>query len=113
MDFTHLENASDGKKYFNVNWGLTNKCNYECSYCHPDLRDGSIKPANYDDISRFVDDVFLYCEQKGVKPYFEFGGGEVTLFRWFGELIWKIKNQGGLVSIISNVLALFIGGKAI
>ncbi len=38
----------------------------------------------------------------GVRPFFEFGGGEVTLMRWFSDLIWLIKRRGGLVSIISN-----------
>ncbi|MGR5287917.1 radical SAM protein [Vibrio maritimus] len=102
MDFIKLGNAGDGDKYININWALMNQCNYECSYCHPDLNSGNIKALEYDVLIGFVDRVFRYCESLGKKPYFELGGGEVTLLRSFGDLIWYIHNRGGLVSIISN-----------
>ncbi|WP_087020277.1 radical SAM protein [Thaumasiovibrio subtropicus] len=102
MEFIKLDNAGDGEKYININWALMNQCNYECSYCHPDLNSGSIKALEYDVLVSFINRVFDYCESLGRKPYFELGGGEVTLLRWFKELVWDIHNRGGLVSIISN-----------
>lgn len=102
MDIVSLHQSGDGEKYFNVNWALMNNCNYACSYCHPDLHGGRIKAPEFDDVLLFIDQVFEYCNRHKVKPFFEFGGGEVTLLRWFSELIWLIKRRGGLVSIISN-----------
>ncbi len=102
MDFFKLSNAGNAKEYFGVNWALTTKCNYRCSYCHPDLYNGKIKTAEFEVISNFVDKVFEYCDKKGLKPFFEYAGGEVTYLKWFGDLLSLISPRGGLVSIISN-----------
>jgi MoaA/NifB/PqqE/SkfB family radical SAM enzyme len=102
MDFYRLVNSGEGRGYFGVNWALTTKCNYRCTYCHPDLYNGKIKTAGFDVVSRFVNQVFSYCEQKGMKPFFEFAGGEVTYVKWFGDLLTLIHQRGGLVTVISN-----------
>jgi MoaA/NifB/PqqE/SkfB family radical SAM enzyme len=102
VDFFKLSNAGNAKEYFGVNWALTTKCNYRCSYCHPDLYNGKIKTAEFEIITQFVDKVFDYCRNKELKPFFEFAGGEVTYLKWFGDLLDYISQRGGLVSIISN-----------
>ncbi|MCX7207576.1 MAG: radical SAM protein [Proteobacteria bacterium] len=102
MDFFKLSNAGNAQEYFGVNWALTTKCNYRCSYCHPDLYNGKIKTAEFEVITQFVDKVFDYCGKKELKPFFEFAGGEVTYLKWFGDLLDYISQRGGLVAIISN-----------
>ncbi|GLS05428.1 hypothetical protein GCM10007860_25810 [Chitiniphilus shinanonensis] len=49
-----------------------------------------------------MDKVFAYCEARGQLPFFEFGGGEVTYLKWFGDFLQLIYERGGLVHIISN-----------
>lgn len=102
MNFNRLSNFKDAEKFFGVNWALTTKCNYRCSYCHPDLHNGKIKTAEYEVITNFVTQVFDYCNRKNLTPFFEYAGGEVTYLKWFGELLDFINQRGGLVSIISN-----------
>ncbi len=89
-------------KVFSVNWALTNKCNYQCEYCHPDLHNGSIRTPKLEDAIKFVDKVFKHTELKGQLPYFEFGGGEVTLLKYFSKLLEYVHGKGGRTSVISN-----------
>lgn len=85
-----------------INWALTNKCNYTCSYCHDDLNNGSISPLNYDGMFNFIESVFSYGRKVNRKLHFEFGGGEVTYYRGFGDLIRSISEQNGEATIVSN-----------
>ncbi|WED22393.1 radical SAM protein [Vibrio sp. JC009] len=89
-------------RFFSINWALMNNCNYKCHYCHSDLSSGSIKAPPYDVVIRFVEKAIAHSKKCGLTPYFEFGGGEVTILRYFGKLIKFIHEDHGLVSIISN-----------
>jgi MoaA/NifB/PqqE/SkfB family radical SAM enzyme len=85
-----------------VNWALINTCNYSCLYCHDDLNNGSISPLNYDNVLNFIESVFLYGKEVNRKLHFEFGGGEVTYYKGFGDLIRSISERNGEVTIVSN-----------
>lgn len=88
--------------YLSINWALINGCNYKCNYCHSDLNSGSIKSPSYCIAIGFVKRIINHSKKLGLRPYFEFGGGEVTLLRYFSDLINFIHKNNGLVSIISN-----------
>lgn len=102
VDMIKLKQSDEGLGYFGINWALTNVCNYRCSYCHPDLHNGHIKPPSLERIYKFIDNAFNFCEARNIKPYFEFGGGEVTYLSWFSKVLVRINKRNGLVSIISN-----------
>lgn len=85
-----------------INWALMNICNYSCRYCHSDLNSGSIKPPSYEVVLKFIEKIMASSNNHGLIPYFEFGGGEVTLFRMFGQFVEKIYGNGGRVNIVSN-----------
>lgn len=87
---------------FCVNWALMNNCNYKCNYCHSDLNSGSIKAPSYEIVVDFVRKTLKHSNKLQMKPYFEFGGGEVTLLRYFSDLIKYIHKNDGLVCIVSN-----------
>lgn len=89
-------------RVLSVNWALINNCNYSCGYCHPDLNSGNIKAPSYKLVESFVDKVIANSKKHGLTPYFEFGGGEVTLLRFFGKVLEFIHKQSGLVNIVSN-----------
>ncbi|MFC5078488.1 Cyclic pyranopterin monophosphate synthase [Vibrio thalassae] len=98
-------NISDISSYndlFFVNWAITNKCNYQCDYCHSDLRNGNINSPTLEVSKKFIDLIISQKKSLGGGLSFEFGGGEVTLLRYFGELIQYIKENEGLVTIVSN-----------
>ena len=102
MEIIKITQPEEGKNYFGINWALTTICNYSCSYCHPDLHNGKIKPPSLRHILQFINTVFDYCKKREIKPYFEFGGGEVTYLAWFSTVLMEIHKRNGLVSIISN-----------
>ncbi|KGY11884.1 radical SAM protein [Vibrio tubiashii] len=87
---------------FLVNWALMNACNYKCNYCHTELNSGSIEAPSYEILVKFIRVMFEHSNRVEMKPYFEFGGGEVTLLRYFGKLVKYINVHGGLVTIVSN-----------
>ncbi len=89
------------EKYVVVNWCFGNVCNYQCSYCPSELHDGSTPWVDLDLAQRFIAKVFdHYGPERSY--FFEFTGGEVTLYKDFLPLCEFIKARGGRVGIISN-----------
>ena len=76
--------APSSKEYTVVNWCIGNTCNYTCTYCPDYLHDGSIKWFDYDEAETFCSRVINHYDNK--KLYFEFTGGEVTMWRHFPKL---------------------------
>jgi len=83
-----------------VNWNLGNMCNYSCSYCPSILNDGSFGWNDYAVVKGFVDAVVVHYVGRLV--YFEFTGGEVTLWKEFVKIAKYIKSVGHDVGFISN-----------
>lgn len=102
MKYDFIKQPEESMSYFGINWALTTACNYRCSYCHPDLHNGKIKPPPIEKIMRFIDSISVTCHNNNINPYFEFGGGEVTYLPWFSQLLTLIHKHKGLASIISN-----------
>ena len=86
--------------WFVVNWCLGNTCNYECSYCPSALHDGSRKWPDPNVIKNFISKVKDHYFQKNI--YFEFTGGEVTMYRHFTEICQFCSDLGIKVGLISN-----------
>ena len=84
----------------NINWCMGNTCNFACSYCPSSLHDGSIGWYDYDKVISFCDKVIDHY--KGKLVYFEFTGGEVTLWKHFPDLCKHLKSRGADVGFISN-----------
>jgi MoaA/NifB/PqqE/SkfB family radical SAM enzyme len=99
--YIRLEHA-DANTYdwFVVNWCLGNTCNYKCSYCPSNLHDGSTKWPELDVIKNFI--LKVKNQHPSKKLYFEFTGGEVTVYKHFIELCQFCKEQNVKVGFISN-----------
>ena len=69
---------SFSKEFVVVNWCLGNTCNYACNYCPDYLHDGSSGWLKYDDVETFCERVINHYDDR--KIYFEFTGGEVTMW---------------------------------
>jgi len=100
-DYIRLEHSNPAHKdWFVVNWCLGNTCNFECSYCPVGLHDGSIKWPNIDQVKEFVTRIVQQVYPRRV--YFEFTGGEVTLYKHFSALCQHIYDLDAKVGLISN-----------
>ena len=86
--------------WFVVNWCLGNTCNFECSYCPAALHDGSLKWPDPSVIKNFIARVKDHYFHKNI--YFEFTGGEVTLYKHFTEICQYCNDLGIKVGLISN-----------
>jgi MoaA/NifB/PqqE/SkfB family radical SAM enzyme len=100
-DYIRLEHAeSIRQEWFVVNWCLGNTCNFSCSYCPDSLHDGSHKWPDLNMVKNFISRVMEQTAPK--KVYFEFTGGEVTLYKDFTEVCKHATSLGARVGLISN-----------
>jgi organic radical activating enzyme len=83
-----------------VEWRLSNVCNFDCSFCPSEFKDGSKRPLELDRYKKIVDNLML--QSKGKIVWFQFSGGEPTLYPKLFDLLEYIKSKGGYTSIISN-----------
>lgn len=83
-----------------VNWCVGNTCNYACRYCPEDLHSASVKFPDLKTVTDFCDKVLNHYRDK--KLYFEFTGGEVTLWKELIPLSMYLKERGAKIGIISN-----------
>jgi MoaA/NifB/PqqE/SkfB family radical SAM enzyme len=88
------------KEWFVVNWCLGNTCNYACSYCPTALHDGSNQWPNPETIKNFISKVKEHYHDKNI--YFEFTGGEVTMYKHFIDICKFCSDLGIKVGLISN-----------
>jgi MoaA/NifB/PqqE/SkfB family radical SAM enzyme len=86
--------------WFVVNWCLGNTCNYSCSYCPSALHDGSLRWPDPTVIKNFISKIKDHHYNKNI--YFEFTGGEVTMYRHFAEICQFCTELGIKVGLISN-----------
>ena len=86
--------------WYVVNWCLGNTCNFSCSYCPEGLHDGSKRWPELGAVKNFVSKVVEQAAPR--KVYFEFTGGEVTLYKHFTELCEFVTSLGAKVGLISN-----------
>lgn len=90
-----------------ITWDLTNYCNFSCRYCFPDASAGTFKVTQ--DIDLLANNFKHLADQYKTKlgkdrVYLKFGGGEPTLWKDFGELLVKLKEQNPnlYLGVISN-----------
>jgi MoaA/NifB/PqqE/SkfB family radical SAM enzyme len=99
--YIRLEHSKDEHNdWFVVNWCLGNTCNFECSYCPDALHDGSLKWPDPSVVKNFIARVKDHYFHKNI--YFEFTGGEVTLYKHFTEICQYCNDLGIKVGLISN-----------
>lgn len=90
-----------------VQWDLTNYCNFNCHYCFPGSSAGDYKVTAdldllVDNFTHFVNE---YKQKLGItQVHLKFGGGEPTLWKNFGEFIQKLKdkNKNLYIGVVTN-----------
>jgi len=83
-----------------VEWKMSNVCNYDCSFCSDQFKDGSKQFLDFDTYTKNIERLIKQDTNK--KVWVRFTGGEPTLFRHLIELLKFVKDLGGYTSMISN-----------
>ncbi len=77
---------------FAVNWAVTNRCNYSCSYCPNILHDGSVPPLSPRVARGFVERLLAHCRRKENDLHVELSGGEPGTFKPLPNVLRQIKS---------------------
>ena len=86
--------------FFHINWFITNKCNYHCTYCHPFNYAGSSKLFDINVYKKFVSKIL---EQIGnTQLVISFTGGEPTAMPCFDEFVDFLLENNVKIGITSN-----------
>ena len=83
-----------------VEWRLGNACNFDCSFCTPEFKDGTRRYLEYSTYIKLIDN--LIDSDPSKKLWFQINGGEPTLYPKLKELLLHIKSRGGYTSMFSN-----------
>ena len=89
------------KNFHVVNYHITNRCNYHCTYCFGKFN--GQKDPTLDDAKKIVDNIALYFAKNNIADgRINFAGGEPTLYEHLDELIDYTNSLGIRVSIVTN-----------
>ena len=87
-------------KFKSIEWKLHNVCNYDCSFCGSEHKDGSERWKDLETYKMYVDKL---VKASGDMPlWIQFTGGEPTLYPKIIELLQYIKSKGAYTAMISN-----------
>ena len=83
-----------------IGWEISNKCNYSCSYCVPELHGGSTPfPESFDPFLKLVDDFRI---KSGKRVALDLVGGEPTLWPDLPKFVSACRGRDVLVDMTSN-----------
>lgn len=89
-------------RYKRVEWWLHNVCNFDCSFCPTDFKSGNLRWLDLSDYKKFCSKLMDQANQESKIIFFQFLGGEPTLFPHLLELSKFIVQQNHIVTIMSN-----------
>ena len=75
-----------------VQWMLSNRCNYNCSYCHEMFRMGDRSTITTETLLEICKDITYHYDDLGRDVVFEFLGGEPTLQDRIPEIGRRLSN---------------------
>jgi len=89
---------------FNIQFTVSNKCNYNCVYCPPKLKSGSTPLISADIYVNFFNNLFIDNPQilKYEKKFISFTGGEPTIYPGLEILIDFFKQNNFYVNLDTN-----------
>ena len=89
------------KNFHVVNYHITNRCNYHCTYCFGKFN--GQKDPSLADAQKIIRNIADYFTQNNIKDgRINFAGGEPTLYEHLDELIDYTSSLGIRVSIVTN-----------
>jgi selenobiotic family peptide radical SAM maturase len=94
MDESFLSPAT-----FHLQWHVTQACDLHCKHCY-DRSDRS--PLRPDHALRIMDEFQEFCENRNVRGYISFTGGNPLLYPYFKEVYRAASERGFLISLLGN-----------
>ena len=94
-----------GNNYIVIDWQLSNVCNYSCTYCHPDVYDGTRPWPELDTAIKFMKLTTDHYRSIGKsKIVWNLLGGEPTVWKNFSKFFNSVKDYdpGCNVRILTN-----------
>ena len=89
------------KKFHVVNYHITNRCDYHCTYCFGKFE--GQKDPSLEDAKSIIDNIAEYFAQNNIMDgRINIAGGEPTLYKHLDDLIDYICSRGISVSIVTN-----------
>lgn len=90
------------QNYKLVVWMLGNTCNYNCSFCGDEIKNGSQKWLDLDVYKKVCKNLIDQANKENKKVVFMFTGGEPTLYSHFLSLCKYVHENDGIVNVITN-----------
>lgn len=87
-------------KFKLVEWKLHNVCNYNCSFCGTEHKDGSVRWKDITSYKNYVEKIVRASEKNPL--WIILTGGEPTLYPDLLELMKYMKQQGVHICLVSN-----------
>lgn len=90
---------------FAVTWNLGKKCNYDCSYCSPQIHDLHSAFPNINDIKNFMTNVSEQLKKNNKSIRFNFTGGEPFLHPEIIDIFkhaFELTNHSGQMVAVTN-----------
>jgi organic radical activating enzyme len=89
-------------RYFYVNWWLTDHCNWNCSYCHDEIKRGRLPFPDIRDIRDFLDQTQNHAQRLDRTLFISITGGEVTQYPHLQETLDHAKRIGSKIALRTN-----------
>jgi organic radical activating enzyme len=89
-------------RYFYVNWWLTDHCNWDCSYCHDEIKRGRLPFPDIRDIRDFLDQAHSHAAKFSRTLSIDLTGGEVTEYPHLQELLAHARGLGSVLKLRTN-----------
>lgn len=96
-----VESTRD-QRYFYVNWWLTDHCNWDCSYCHDDIKKGRLPFPDIREVRDFLDQAYQHATKLGRILLIELTGGEVSQYVHLQELLTHARSLGSVIKLRTN-----------
>ena len=91
-----------GKRYFQINWMLHDKCTYACSYCPPSNHAGDDNWLNLDKVIQTCNSFRDQIDSE-VGMQILFSGGEPTVWKNFSNLVEYLNERTWSLNMVSNL----------
>jgi hypothetical protein len=86
-----------------IQWNIGNDCNYNCSYCHSDLKNGSNPFPNLDKLRVGFDNIVRQAQPFSLINYTNSNGVKFNLYTNFINFInLKLTDQNGVTLNLNN-----------
>ncbi len=86
------------ENWFLVSWTLSNKCNYQCSYCPDNVHNGTTGHPIWSTVENFINTFDI----SGKEICYRVSGGEPTYWKHFIDMAKLVKSKGHIFTFLTN-----------